>query len=813
MSRIRVLLLTTACLAALPSAPSGFAQTRQPTPSRTAAPRSATRSPPAARQGDAITAIRVTGNQRIESGTIQSYMLIQPGDRYDADRVDRSLKTLYATGLFRDVSINRDGSALVVRVVENPLINSIMFDGNRAIGDDALRALLELRPRGVFTPEIAQSDRQKILDAYAKHGRFGATVEPKIIRLDQNRVNVVFEIHDGTETLVSRISFVGNHAFSENRLRDVVSSREEAFYRFLSNSDTYDPARVDYDKELLRRFYLKNGYADFQVRDATAELAPNRSSFFVTFTLNEGAQYTVHSIQIESRLPKLNGADLLPEVEQEKGEVYDGEAVERSVNNIQEAAQGRGYNFVLVRPRIARDAVKHTVDLVFDVSEGPRVYVERIDIVGNTRTKDKVIRRELQLAEGDAFDAAAIRRSRTRLTDLGYFNTVNITSSPGSTADKAIVTAAVDEKATGELSLGGGFSTDAGALVSAGLREKNLVGTGIDANLSGVLAQRRSEIDFSLTDPYLFDRNLVGGLDLFDVNNNNQNIAAYDERRQGGALRLGYEISDHLRQAISYSIVSRDVYNVSNTASLYIQNQAGGSVLSQIGQTLTLDYRDSRTAPHTGFVINYGLDLAGLGGSAKYVRNKVDGVYYIPLERLTGDSDWGIAVSGGAGYLFNYNGRQENIVDRFFLGGDNLRGFQSGGAGPHSQPLQAGGVVFGSDSIGGKFIYTQSTELRFPLPISADLGLSGRAFVDVGGLSNVSRAGNFFARNAFNIPIEGGINQGISGQHNLTPRVGSGVGVSWRTPFGLINVDLAEAVVKQKYDQTQFFRFGFGTRF
>ena len=812
LSRIRVLLLTTACLAAFPSAQDGLAQTRRVVSPRQGAPRTPVRAA-ATRTGDVITAIKVTGNQRIEAGTIQSYMLVQPGDRYDADRVDRSLKTLFATGLFHDVSITRDGGALVVKVAENPIINRIAFEGNHKITDDTLRPLLELRARAVFTPELAQADRQKILDAYAKRGRFGATVEPKIIRLDQNRVDVVFEINDGTSTLISRVSFVGNHAFGESRLREVISSREEAFYRFLSSSDTYDPARVDYDKELLRRFYLKNGYADFQVRDATAELAPNRSSFFVTFTLNEGAQYKVNSIQVESRLPNLKGSDLLPQVEQEKGEIYDGEAVERSVNDIQDAAQGRGYNFVLVRPRIARDPVKHTVDLVFDVTEGPRVYVERIDIVGNTRTKDKVIRRELQLAEGDAFNAAAIRRSRARLTDLGYFNTVNITSSSGSSADKAIVTAAVDEKATGELSLGGGFSTDAGALLSAGLREKNLVGTGIDANLSGVLAQRRSEVDFSLTDPYLFDRNLVGGIDLFHVQNNNQNISAYDERRTGGALRLGYELNEHLRQALSYSIVDRNVYNVSTDASLYIQNQSGGSLLSQIGQTLTLDYRDSRTAPHTGFVTNLGLDVAGLGGTAHYVRGKLDGVYYIPLERFTGDSDWGIAVSAGTGYLFNFNGKPENIVDRFFLGGDNLRGFQSAGAGPHSVPLQGGGVVFGSDSIGGKFIYTQSTELRFPLPISADLGLSGRAFVDVGGLSDVSRSGSFFARNAFGIPISGGINQGINGQHSLSPRVGSGVGVSWRTPFGLINIDLAEAVVKQKYDQTQFFRFGFGTRF
>ena len=740
--------------------------------------------------GDTIQAIKISGNQRIEEGTISSYMLVQPGDTFDPDRIDRSLKTLYATGLFQDVQLSRDGNTLLVKVVENPIVNRIAFEGNHKLNDETLRAVLQLRTRAVFTPQLAAADRQRLLDLYAKRGRFAASVEPKIVRLDQNRVDVVFEVNEGETTLVSRIAFVGNHAFGENRLREVINSREQAWFRLLSSSDEYDPERINFDKELLRRFYLKNGYADFEVKSAVAELTPDRRAFFVTFTIDEGEQYKIGKVTVESKLRNLNGADLRPLVPISTGDTYDGDAVEKTSNALQDSVQSRGYAFVEVKPEISRDKAKKTVDLVFQVGEGPRVYIERLDIVGNTRTKDKVIRREFRLAEGDAFNAATVRQSRQRLQDLGYFNSVTVTPSQGSAPDKAIVTANVDEKATGELSLGGGYSTDSGALLQAGLRERNLVGTGIDAGINGILAQKSSQVNLSVTDPYFLDRNLVAGFDLFQVRTNNQDVAAYDERRTGGSLRLGYEFNEHLRQAWTYSLVDRNVYNVQSGASVYITNQAGTSLLSQLGQTITIDYRDSRTDPHAGFIIRLGTDFAGIGGSERYARGKIDTTYFIPLESLTGDSDWSIAITGGAGYLEQL-GRQERIIDRFFLGGDNLRGFQSGGAGPHAQGPNS------IDSIGGRFIYTQSTELRFPLPISQDLGLSGRAFVDVGGLAQVNSLPNSTLYNG----------------ESYEPRVGAGVGVSWKTPFGLINVDIAQAVVKQKYDQTQLFRFGFGTRF
>jgi outer membrane protein insertion porin family len=789
-----------ACALLATSGGPGFAQTpagpaAPPAPAvrPAAAPRPATPARPgrpAPAPGNAITDIKVVGNERIEPGTIRSYMLLQPGDPFDPDRMDRSLKTLYATGLFSDVKLQRDGSTLVVTVAENPIVNRIAFEGNHKLTDEQLRTGLQLRPRAVYTAAQVQADRQHILDQYAAHARFNARVEPKIIRLDQNRVDVVFEIDDGEGTFISRIAFVGNKAYSEGRLREVISSRENTWWRFLSTSDTYEPDRVNYDKELLRRFYLRKGYADFQVTTSASELAADKSSFFVTFTLNEGERYTVGNTSVNSTLKGLDSETLAPLLELEPGDWYDGDAVERTTQALTNTAQSRGYAFVEVKPRISRDKAKHTVDLVFDVVEGPRVYVERIDINGNTRTKDKVIRREFRLAEGDPLNAALVRRSRQRLQDLDYFSNVQISSSPGSAPDRGILTTSVQEKATGELTIGGGYSTDSGALASAGLRERNLIGTGIDAGINGVLAQKRSELDLSVTDPYFLDRNLVTGFDLFMVQNNNQDIAQYNERRAGTSLRLGYEFTEHLRQVWTYSLVQRSVYGVQSGASIYVQDEAGSSLLSQLGQTLTLDYRDSRLDPHSGSVLRLGTDYAGLGGDAKFLRTKLDASYYIPLERYFGSPDWVLALSAGAGYLFNFD-RQEKIIDRFFLGGDNLRGFQSGGAGPHA--------IIGGDSLGGRFIYTQSTELRFPLPVSADLGLTGRAFVDVGSLSEV----NSLTLNGVHFAVA----------DDPGPRVSAGVGVSWKTPFGLINIDLAQPIIKKRFDQTQLFRFGFGTRF
>ena len=732
-----------------------------------------------------VQSIDVVGNQRIEADTIRAFVLFRPGDSFDDDRLDRSLRTLFGSGLFRDVRLSRDGGRIVVTVVENPLVNRVAFEGNRAISSDILGNEAQLRARSVFTPQQAQADRQRILDLYARRGYFGARVEPRIIELDQNRVDVVFEITDGDAARVSRIAFVGNRTFSDWTLSEVVTTRESAIWRFLSTADVYDPDRLTFDRELLRRYYLRRGFADVQITGATAELLPDRSGFVITYTIDEGTRYRLGPVRIESRVANLDGESLRRTLQVSEGDWYDGQAVERSGEALGDAANLAGFPFVQVTPRVTRDRDAARIDLVFEVTDGPRAFVERIEITGNARTQDRVIRREMRIAEGDAFIAAQVRRSQQRIRDLGYFGQAEITPAQGTAPDRVNLNVRVTERATGEISIGGGYATDAGFLADFGIRERNFLGTGVDARLAATVAQRRSQLDFSITDPAFLDRNLAAGIDIFYVTRDLLDIAGYQERRQGFALRMGYEFNERLRQNLAYTLVRRNVFDVAPGASLFIQEQRGVTTLSQIGQTLTYDARDSRLEPRDGYLIRLGTDLAGLGGDVAYLRLRADAAYYIPLEALLGDENFVIAIQASVGYLEPLGGRGDRIIDRFFLGGENLRGFRQGGAGPRD--LSTG------DSLGGRLLWTQTTELRFPLPVPQEVGLLGRAFVDVGSLSQAP----------------GGANVADDGR----PRVGVGVGLSWRSPVGLINLDFARAVVREPYDETQVFRFGFGTRF
>ena len=473
--------------------------------------------------GDPIADIRIEGTQRIEADTVRSYMQLNPGDPFAPDRIDKALKNLFATGLFADVAFRREGNTLIVKVVENPIINTIAFEGNDFLESKDLYNEIQEKPRTVLTQSRVQADVQRILNLYRRSGRFGATVDPKIIKLDQNRVNLVFEIKEGNRTDVRKISFVGNKSFSDSELRGVILTTETAWYRFLVTTDTYDPDRLQVDRDRLRDFYLMNGYIDFKVVSAVAELSPEQDAFFITFTLDEGERYKVGKVDVKTSLKDLDPEVLRSLVQVKEGEWYDQRDVDKTTAALNDALGSLGYAFVDVQNRLDRDPKKKIVNITFSINEGPKVYVERIDIKGNARTLDSVIRREFRLVEGDAFNSSKLQRTKQRLTNLGFFSNVDVKTLPGTTPDKTVIEVNVEEQSTGELSFGVGYSTTNGPLGLIKISERNLLGKGQSLSLATNLSFVTSNITLSFTEPYFLGRPITAGVDIFDTVTQNTN--------------------------------------------------------------------------------------------------------------------------------------------------------------------------------------------------------------------------------------------------------------------------------------------------
>lgn len=794
---------------------------------RVASDAEASRAARAHGRSDMVEVITIKGNHRIETGTILSYMVVQPGDRFSADEIDRTLKTLYATGLFSDVTINRAGNELVVNVVENPIVNRIAFEGNSAVKDADLQKEVALRPRAVFSSQAAAADRQKLLDLYASKARYGATVIPQIIKLSHNRVDVIYKINESRQTLVYKVVFVGNKAFSQARLASVISSKETEWYRFFSSSDEYNPERMKYDAELMRRFYLHNGYVDFRLENATGELSADRKNFIITFTVHEGPRYHIGKMDVSSSLKHVKKEDVTKYIELFPHQWYDGTAITKNATSMQEKLQANGHPFAMVRTDIARNPEKKTVDLLFEVMEGPKVYVERIDINGNTVTKDDVIRRQLPMAEGDPYTPFDKKYSKASLQDLGFFKSVSVDQSQGSAPDKSNIGVNVVEKPTGEFSLGGGYATDVGPIGNGSVKQHNLLGTGMDAGVSGSIAYWQKQANVSFTDPYFLGRNIVAGADIFWIQNTNQTYQSYNQDQIGMTFRFGYAFNNYLSQSWSYSLIDRHVsvgsylskYATKNNdyayvPSIYVKESIGWSLLSQLSTTLSYDRRDNRMTPRRGFVLRLTGDFAGLGGNVKYARGKADGEYYVPLDSLTGTHDWGLQFKAGAGYMGDWsNSGDVSIIDNFYLGGANLRGFLQGGAGPRSAhelyyingQKQYRPIAGQEDLIGGRFIYTASAQLNFPLPAGDAIGISGRYFIDAGSLSGLRlRQRHTNPSDSDYTPISG---------NSMTPRVSTGFGITWKSPFGMVNIDAAVPIRKSRNDRLYPLRFGFGQQF
>ena len=735
-------------------------------------------------RGDTIRNIVVEGSRRIAPQSVAGYLTIKRGDPFDRARIDASLKALYESGLFRDVSIRRRGRDLVIRVVENPIVNRIAFEGNSKLDNEDLAAEANISPRAVYSRARVEEAVRRMLAAYRAAGRYAATVTPKVIPRSQNRVDLVFEIAEGSTTLVRRIAFIGNRTYSDGTLRDAILTKETAFWRFLGRSDIYDPQKLEADKELLRQFYLNRGFADFQILSAVAELAPDREGFFITIALEEGPRYRFGKLTVDSRLRRVAAAELGAAVTARTGERYSAAKIQSSVVALTDVAGSHGYAFAEVRPRVTRNRDKATVDVTFVIARGRRVFIERIDIVGNVRTRDSVVRREILIAEGDAFNSARIRQSRRRLVNTGYFEKVEIERKEGSSPDQVRLEITVAERATGQLSIGGGFSTQDGPLGTVGVQETNFLGRGYDVRLSGQLSSKSSQIDASFTDKHFLGRDVSFGVDLYRTERGFQ--ATYTEtsdfrvRRLGGRLRFGYWLEEDIRQSVFYELTNRRVTDVAAASSRFLQEQEGSSTKSAVGSRISWDTRDNRFEPTDGFVLGGGAVVAGLGGTERFYKLSAEAGYWISVS-----PGLVLALLGEAGHVGGF-GEDVSLGERYFIGGHNMRGFEYGGIGPRDTTTD--------EALGANNYWVLSAELSFPLGLPQELGVKGHIFTDIGSAFGIDASGPELFDKA-------------------TPRISAGAGLSWRSPLGPLNFDLGFPILRESEDRSRLFNFRFGVRF
>lgn len=757
---------------------------------------------PAFAQSGAIKSIRVEGNKRVEPETVRTYLRFNAGDAYDPAKVDQSIKALFATGLFSDVRIDREGAGVVVTVVENPVVNQVAFEGNREVDKATLTAEVQLKPRSVFTRAKAQADVQRILDIYRRQGRFAASVDPKIIELDSNRVNVVYEINEGGATKVQAINFIGNKAFSDSQLRDIISTSQSGLFDFIKGTNIYDPDRLALDRELLRQYYLKNGYADARIVSAGAELARDGSGFYITFVVDEGELFTFGKVEIESTLPGVNAGALRSELLTASGATYDQSAMDRTVERLTLTVSEQGFAFARVRPRAVREPGSRVINVTYVIDQGPRIYIERINVIGNLRTHDHVIRREFRLAEGDAYNPLLVDKAKRRLQGLGFFKTVEIKRRQGTAADRVVLDVELVEQSTGELSFGAGYSTSEGVIGDVSISERNLLGKGQFLRLRLAGSFERLQADISFTEPRFLDRNLSAGFDLFWKEVDLTSVSAFKSRTEGGSLRLGFPLSENLWLTNSYTLSQGTIFDVDPiNASLAIKESEGSALTSAWGTSLAYDARNHPKNPTKGYYFQVGTDLAGLGGDVKYVRSTAEARFYYPItDKLT---FVGRAVGG---HIMGWGGDDVRLIDLFYKGGETIRGFNRGGFGPRDLSS------INQDALGGETFWATTAEVRFPLPlIPEDLGMGGAVFVDAGSLFG---AGAFASKlndpNCVgNVPAAGK----ICLADDSSIRASAGFSILWNSPLGPLRLDIAKAFLKKDFDDEQLIRFGASTKF
>lgn len=755
-----------------------------------------------------IRTVQVQGNQRVEANTVASYLLFGRGDPYSAERIDQSVKTLYATGLFADVEIDpRDGNVLI-SVVENPIINRVILEGNKSLKTDKITDEIEAEARAIFTRSKVQEDVQRVIELYRQSGRFAATVTPKVVQQPQNRIDLIFEITEGPVTGVQRINIIGNNEYSDARLRKEIVTEESIWYKFFSSNDNYDPGRLEFDREQLRTFYTDRGFADFRVVSAVAELTPDQEDFYITFTLDEGEEYRWGDIKVETELETLNEDFLRRLVRIKEGEIYKASQVENAIDTLTFAAGTSGFAFVDIQPDIKRNREDKTVDLVFNLVEGPRVYIERIDIVGNTETLDYVIRRELELVEGDAFNRILLDRSRNRVRSLRFFEDVEITETQGSSADRAVVEVKVSEQPTGELSFSAGFSSADAFLVDLSITQRNLRGRGQLMRFLIRASSNRREIDLRFTEPRFLGRNLSAGIELFDVTIDFLDETGFRQSRTGGQISLGFPLTQNTSLTARYSLRNEEIEipGINCVAALanpiFSQQtnlclQEGSRVASIGGFTFAWDRKNDPITPTRGFDVRFTQDFAGIGGEVKYLRSEVQSNFYRGLFP-------GVVASAKlfGGYIRGWGGDDVLQNDRFFKGSFDFRGYETTGIG--GRVLQTN-LLTGETSrglaLGGNAYALAASEVSFPLFVPQ---LSGSLFAEAGTVGLIDEVFQFETTDN-NIRTET--------IDSLSLRAVIGASVYWESPFGPIRFDFTKPIKQQPFDERKSFQFTTRTRF
>lgn len=829
--------------------------------------------------------IAVTGIQRLEPDTVLSYTKLRVGQPFTQESLDQALRDLYETELFADVQIRNDNGALTVEVKENPVINRIVLEGNKRLKEDKIRPEIKLAPRQIYTRSKVRADVARIIELYRRQGRFAATVEPKMVQLDQNRVDIVFEISEGPKSKVRQINIIGNEKFKDGELRSQMVTKQSRWFRIFSSGTSYDPDRLAYDQQKLRQFYLTEGYADFRVISAVAELTPDKQDFIITYVVEEGQRYKFGDVKVNSDIRDLSGDSLTKMLPMKKGQWYNAKQVEDTVDTLSETAGLFGYAFADVSPDFNRDKDTLTMGIDFRIANAPRVYVERVDINGNTLTQDKVVRREFRLAEGDAFNSFLVKRSKDRINSLGFFQEkLDVEQKPGSAPDRIVLETNVQEKSTGELSLSAGFSSLERFIVSASITQRNFRGKGQELRTSVNYSAYSKSVEVGFTEPYFMDKNIALGGDIYrrDLNsfrylNNNDRDTTYQQTTTGFQLRAGVPITEYMSLALRYTLNLDDVTLDKSTyysdidgngtlecdpllAGRYLCDAIGKRTTSSLGYSLIYDTRDNRIRPTRGQNIVLSQDFAGLGGSVKYVRTRLNGSKYWPLGK-----GFIFSLSAEGGYIHSLEGDRRDatgalvdpirLTDRFFLGEPQIRGFDIRGVGPRvkrwyltkdengNYVRQAGNSNVSDDALGGRIYYMARAEVEIPLGSGArEMGLRPSVFVDAGavaGLRNPSVIGHSpgVCSNIATGQRTQAVSDGVCPGDNTTdptqnthtliigpfeeeylgdtlkPRVSVGFGVNWNSPFGPFRIDIAKALLKEPGDDTKLITFNVGTQF